>query len=354
MKLPIQWRLTLWYGAAFAAMVGVLCLAILMTVRHALMARTDHVLEEELREISLEAEISSSEAVFLAAAQARFFEHDAYDFLVQRQDGNVIFRSADLQRSDLQVRLPTLAAKAGFNLLNSSTGQPIRVVQCGQVTPFGDLRISAVTSLEPVEKDIDSLQTIMFLLSPVCLMLALLGGYGIASRMLQPIRQLIAAANEVTINTLHHRVPFANDSDEIGRLGATINSLIQRLETAVSEIRRFTADASHELRTPVAALRAEAELALNRERTPEEYVRALTAIHEETCRLTRLAGQLLDLSRLDAGAPVIGRKRVSVLEVATDCVEQLPGLRLKMMFRSGLNANLQWKCVQIRFVCTSF
>ncbi|MFN9294491.1 MAG: histidine kinase dimerization/phospho-acceptor domain-containing protein, partial [Planctomyces sp.] len=103
----------------------------------------------------------------------------------------------------------------------------------------------------------------------------------------------------------------------------TLNSLIARLDRAVGEIKRFTADASHELRTPLAALKLEAELALRSDRTPQQYRAALSVIAEETNRLCRLADQLLNLSREDAGIAQPMEDRVPLHAVLSDLVQQL-------------------------------
>src|SRR5262249_37450708 len=103
------------------------------------------------------------------------------------------------------------------------------------------------------------------------------------------------------------RLPLPGSSDEVARLGQTLNSLLDRLQAALDRERRLLDDASHELRTPLSTLKAEIDLALSRARSPSELKAALRSASEETTRLSRLAQDLLVLSRARAGGLAIHR-----------------------------------------------
>ncbi len=109
------------------------------------------------------------------------------------------------------------------------------------------------------------------------------------------------AALSITASDLHRRVPVDGTRDEVGRLAEAFNRMIERLETAFEETRRFTADAAHELRTPLAVLRTSAEVALRTADGADDYRRVVEAQLGEIDRLARLADQLLFLCREDAG-----------------------------------------------------
>ena len=111
------------------------------------------------------------------------------------------------------------------------------------------------------------------------------------------------AAQSIGIENLSQRLDVPAAGDELQRLSETWNSMLERLEAAVNRLSQFTADASHELRTPIALIRATAELTLRRERTTETYREALRHIMDETDRTTRLIEDLLLLARSDAGFP---------------------------------------------------
>ena len=132
-----------------------------------------------------------------------------------------------------------------------------------------------------------------------------------ARRALSPVDRIVDVANRITASDLQQRVEAVNPKDELGRLSQTINSLIDRLQKAIEETRRFTADAANgELRTPLAVLRSGIEVALRSPRSAEDYRRALEAAADESNRLAKLADQLLFLSRQDAGMTQIEREEV--------------------------------------------
>ena len=136
---------------------------------------------------------------------------------------------------------------------------------------------------------------------PVALLLASLAGYGVASAALAPVEQMRRKAAQITEHTTGERLPVGGGDDEIARLGATLNTMLARLERSLERERAFVADASHELRTPLAILKTEIELALREGRTSDELVGALRSAGEETDRLTELAEALLIIARAEGG-----------------------------------------------------
>ncbi|HUG42441.1 MAG TPA: ATP-binding protein [Longimicrobiales bacterium] len=127
------------------------------------------------------------------------------------------------------------------------------------------------------------------------------GGWWLGGRMVRPVHEIMDQAESMRAGTLGRRITARADTREYERLVAVLNGMIARLEGAFGSQRRFTADASHELRGPLTALRGEVEVALRRERDPEEYRRVLASSLQEADRLTQLAEDLLTLARSDAG-----------------------------------------------------
>ncbi len=121
----------------------------------------------------------------------------------------------------------------------------------------------------------------------------------------QPVDEITRAAQTIGIENLSQRLEVPAAGDELERLSETWNGMLERLEAAVKRLSQFTADASHELRTPIALIRATAELTLRRERSAETYREALRHIIDETDRTTRLIEDLLLLARADAGLPAL-------------------------------------------------
>jgi heavy metal sensor kinase len=138
-------------------------------------------------------------------------------------------------------------------------------------------------------------------LAPFALLLSAIGGYALASRAFRPIDRLTATAHRIEASDLHQRVPVPATGDEVQRLALTLNEMISRLEDAFARERRFVADASHELRAPVAAIASMSEVALESLATPEDYQAVLRDVHGEARRLGTLVGDLLALARTDEG-----------------------------------------------------
>jgi signal transduction histidine kinase len=122
-------------------------------------------------------------------------------------------------------------------------------------------------------------------------------------------------AEAISVSEPGRRLPVPSTGDELARLGSTLNSMLDRLQASFDRERRFVDDASHELRTPLAVLKMELDLALSRNRSPEELVDALRSASEETDRLVRLAEDLLVLARADRGRLPLHREDVDLLEL---------------------------------------
>lgn len=128
------------------------------------------------------------------------------------------------------------------------------------------------------------------------------GAYLIAGRAVEPVGRMINEVEAITDGrSLHRRLPVETTGDELARLGATLNAMIARLETSFAALRRFTADASHELKTPLAVLRADVERAMHSAPGSNEQLVALEEALQETTRMADLVDSLLTLARADEG-----------------------------------------------------
>jgi heavy metal sensor kinase len=151
----------------------------------------------------------------------------------------------------------------------------------------------------------------------VSVVLLIMGGglaYWLAGRALRPVRTIAGTARSISEHDLHRRVDVKAPPDELGELVDTFNAMLDRLEAGFQSMGRFTADASHELRAPLALMRSEVEGTLSRARTKEEYRRALESVQGEVEHLSRVADQLLILARADAGALVPAKENVDVAD----------------------------------------
>lgn len=149
------------------------------------------------------------------------------------------------------------------------------------------------------------------------------GSWWLADRLVTPVRDITRQAEEIGAETLGRRITAHADTMEYRRLVDVLNTMLQRLDAAFEAQRRFTGDASHELRSPLTALRGEIELALRKQRSPEEYHRVLESALEEVERLSELASELLTLARSDAGVIEPRRRDVSLREPVGLAVERV-------------------------------
>src|SRR5579884_1686012 len=138
--------------------------------------------------------------------------------------------------------------------------------------------------------------------------------YWLTGRVLRPVRTIASVARDLSEQDLHRRVEVPVPEDEMGQLVDTFNGMLARLEAAFESLRRFTADASHELRAPLMLMQTEIEVALARPREGEEYARVLRAVQAEVAHLARLSEHLLMLARADVGALRPERQAVDVAD----------------------------------------
>jgi len=129
----------------------------------------------------------------------------------------------------------------------------------------------------------------------------LLGGWWFTSRAIRPIAAISATAEKIAEGDLAQRITTHEANSELGRLATVLNHTFERLHSAFDQQAQFTADASHELRTPISVIMAQTELALMRERSPAEYRQALEACHRSGEQMKTMVNSLLELARMDAG-----------------------------------------------------
>jgi len=159
----------------------------------------------------------------------------------------------------------------------------------------------AYQPLDTIAADLRQVRGILLLASPLLLAMAGIGGYLVAKRSLAPLGSMAVQARRITASNLDARLEIGQAAEELEALAASFNELLSRLDKTFDTMRRFVADASHELRTPIAVIRGEADVALSQERSAAAYRETLAVILDESRRLSRLVDDLLNLARADAG-----------------------------------------------------
>ncbi|MBB5075905.1 sensor histidine kinase [Nonomuraea endophytica] len=199
-----------------------------------------------------------------------------------------------------------------------------RVVGMAVTTEAGPGMVLARSSLAPTEQALNTLNSVLLPGVPALLLVVAVMTWLSVGRALRPVAAIRAKVADITARDLHQRVPVPSSGDEIAALATTVNGTLDRLETAVDRHKSFVADAAHELRSPIATLRARLELAEPSELTAE----ALADVE----RLQSLAGDLLLLARLDAGEPLQAAD-VDLGQIAAEeavRVERRPEVELKL------------------------
>ena len=197
------------------------------------------------------------------------------------------------------------------------------VVRYGRFT--GEL-IQVGASLDSTFHTQREIAGVLWLSLPLGLLLSVVFGYLLTKRSLSPVTQMSAAAKCLGIGDLSVRLPLPPARDELRQLAQTFNEMLDRLEDAFKRLRRFTGDVSHELRTPVAVLRGEAELALRKPRSSEEYQSSLRTIVQEANHMTGIIEDLLLLARAESRGVAMSWQEVSTSEFIHDlqhAVEQV-------------------------------
>lgn len=194
-------------------------------------------------------------------------------------------------------------------------------------------------SLHPQKEMMDDISDTFLWAIPLTLLLASAGGYFLARKSLSPVVDMASQAQRIGAENLQERLLAANPRDELGHLAGSFNALLQRLEDSFARQRRFMADASHELRTPVAILRGEADVALSKQdRSSAEYRESLAILREESKRLAHIVEDLFTLARADAGQYPLSQHEFYLDELATDVLRRTRSLALPKQIE--LHANI--------------
>ena len=341
----VRVRLTLWYTGVLA-----LVLICLSAGTYWLVARTtDRRTFISLAEISegflttLQAEYkdqlgeNSGGDPLRAAAQESVEEFRLRDhrFAVLDSTGNVLAENQPLPAPRVRAGAasqPEISAEVLRRLIAGTAGAPrrlqdltlggehfrARVLQA----EVGGLPVTlvAMESLERERELLEDIRATLLWVIPITLLIASAGGYFLARKSLGPVVAMSEKAALIGAQNLHERLPVQNARDELGYLASTFNGLLERLDRAFEQQRRFMADASHELRSPVSIIRGETEVALSQPRPAEEYRESLAIALDEARRLSQIVDDLFTLARADAGEYPLRPGNFYLEEIAADCV----------------------------------
>jgi two-component system OmpR family sensor kinase len=189
--------------------------------------------------------------------------------------------------------------------------------------------IQVGTSLKKIFSTLEDFLTILIFSGPILLLVSVLGGYFILTRVLQPMKAVVKTAQKITTEDLSLRIESKNQKNEIGQLITTLNEMISRLEHSVLQIKQFSIDASHDLKTPLTVIRGEIDIALRKNRPATEYIKTLTSVREEANKLERIIDNLLFLSRIDSRDYQRSFEKIHLDEILLEVFEKTASLANK-------------------------
>jgi heavy metal sensor kinase len=299
-------RLTLWYSLVLLAGLALFGAGIWIVVTHSLTTTIDETLAARARALATEIQNEYK------PSRPAHLKEELSEYAAATPDGNLT-----------EVRDPQGEILIGDGVAAATaSSRHYRTLESETTVEGRKYRILVAVPLAGTELTLRRLREVLLWSAPCVLLIGSLGGYWMSRRALEPVDEITRAAQTIGIENLSRRLEVPAAGDELQRLSETWNSMLERLEAAVKRLSQFTADASHELRTPIALIRATAELTLRRERSAETYREALRQIIDDTDRTTRLIDDLLLLARSDAGLPALPLDRMELTPLVRDICEQ--------------------------------
>jgi heavy metal sensor kinase len=326
----IRARLTLWYTSLLTVTILLLGASAYGLLGYSLARDIDRALQGVAVALSEQPSRSRLPAVApdIDAIFRRFFGMSPWDRYVERRHPWSDRTPQESPSGTGQLPLSSQALNRAadgletFETLEGLGPYAVRVLtypvrEAGRITSL----IQVGMSLESVSVTRRRFLLVMAAVLPLAALLAGSGGWLLARRALGPVDRMTEAARRISAEHLDERVHTTGTGDELDRLAATLNDMLGRLDVTFRQIRQFSADASHELQTPLTILQGEIEVALRAPRTPDEYRRVLTSALEESGRIARLVEGLLLLSRADAGVLRMDHQPVDLARLVTEVCE---------------------------------
>jgi heavy metal sensor kinase len=301
-------KMTLWYILTFLVSALIICTFLYFRLRHQLIKEIDRFLLDETKELTAVLSHNPNEINFLMKFEDEAMARKYYPFFfrILNENGRPLFISKEFREIGYEVKDRVIInARNGKETLEDvrvpGRRTPFRMIS----TPFvseGRLTyvIQLATHLHYVRKSLSAFKSNILAALPIVLVLGSLGGWLLARRSLTPIGYIASKAQMMTSKSLSERLIPRGTGDEMDDLIETINGMIARLEESFKRMAEFTADVSHELKTPLCALKGEAEVLLSRGRVTEEYQEGLAHFIERFDQLNRMINDLILLSKTDS------------------------------------------------------
>ncbi len=320
-QLPIRVKLTIWYSAILAATFTLFGGVAYLAMRRSIEATVDESLRDRaagIRELMTHLLPEGTNRVADELREHSELEEEGDLSQVSDEEGHWIYRSGLMERYG--VPLPA-SGKPALATLHTKD-MPLRILTSEARLGGRTHRIRVAAPMDDFYDALDHFKWMLFLLSPLLLILASAGGYWMSRRALRPVDVITKAAQSITSKNLSSRLSVPQSHDELQRLSETLNDMLERLEAAFKRITQFTADASHELRTPVALMRTTVEISLRKPRDQEEYREALGQILKELEKTSGLIERLMLLARADSGVETLKTDALDLAETLREACSE--------------------------------
>ena len=323
----VRGRLTLFYVSVLAAALIVVGVLIYVLLARALYVRVDENLQAGVRiaMTSLANDLAEGQD-YNDAARSTAAEQSSSQQMLAIYDPTGRLLAEGGRDGDLEIALPPLdTVPDGEDLLQTvieSDGDDRHRLAFRRVSiPPSNYIVVVGADLEPMDEELEFLRGTLAYVVPMVLIVAGIGGSFLARQSLSPVVSMADRARRIGIENLSERLPVANSHDELGHLAETFNELLARLEASLGQQRQFMADASHELRTPVAITRTAASVALQQpHRDEREYRETLEIVEQQATRLSRVVDDMFTLARADAGNYPVRQTPMYLDEVVDEVV----------------------------------
>ena len=324
-KLSIGVRLTLWYLVLFAAAELIFGAGMWFFAQRSLYRITDDALQAQIDDLTnfLEAQKKNATVAKLQeeVGEAYVLEHSGdYLQIYDDSDGAWIFRSDFLRQHALTPASADILTQPLYR--NEQLGRSLRFVTQKIEVNGRVFRVQTGLRIDQVNQTLVLFRGYLLAFAPLLLLAAAAGGFWLSRKALSPVDAITRTARNINVANLSDRLEKLTTNDELQRLSDTLNEMLERIEHAFIRVTQFTADASHELRTPISLMRTEAEIALRRSRGEAEYREALRHILLEAERTSGLLEELLSLARADSGRETLRIAPVDLSSIVHEVSER--------------------------------
>lgn len=318
----LRFRLTVWNTAVVLLMLIFALWGVRVGLRVALWHEADAQLIEDAREVEMTytGEYPDLEKIHAELdRKARTHTHRGLHMRIFDSNQNLIWTSPNAP----PIPFPTELIRHGLTPITAGTFRLVHISPTG-ITPKVTIRVG--TSFEPLENDIALITRLLLIVGAIGLFVSPIGGFWLAGRATRPLARIIDTTNRLHPSSLEERLPLRGTRDELDRLSATINGFLDRIAAYLAQNREFTANAAHELRSPLAAIQNSLEVALNTDRPVEEYKELLAELLVECEGLRSLVNRLLQLAESDAGGMQSGSETVALDQVVRRAFDMFLGV----------------------------